>query len=288
MRRGTVPKGSPHRPQAAMAAAVTSGPGRARAEPLASRGRTSRHRGRDVQPPGDVPRPRVRPTDERVVEHAALASPARLRLLDLLLASPTAAHVDDLAAALHLHPSTVRGHLQRLDDAGFVEQSTEHSPRPGRPRVRYRPTAKARVGTAGCLGYRTLAHVLTSYLDGEARDPAATGERAGVAWAAHLTRQEPDGRRSRDEALERFRAVLESVGFCTDVETSGEQVVVRQHTCPFAAVVESHGSIVCGLHRGLLQGVLDGVGAQLAVDELTRGVPERVCVARLRSTLIDW
>ncbi len=222
------------------------------------------------------------------MEHAALASPARLRLLDLLIAWPTAAHVDDLAAALALHPSTVRGHLQQLSDAGFVEPFAEHTARPGRPRVLYRPTAKARAGTAGCLGYRTLAYVLTSYLDREARDPAATGERAGVAWAAHLTRHEPPVRRSRDEALERCRAVLESVGFTTDVETSGEEVIVRQRTCPFAGVVESHEPIVCGLHRGLLQGVLDGVGATLTVTELTRDGPAPVCVARLRSTLVDW
>jgi predicted ArsR family transcriptional regulator len=229
-----------------------------------------------------------KPADERAIEHAALASPTRLRLLDLLLAWPAPAHIDDLAAALDLHPSTVRGHLQQLCDAGFVRVTTDRNGRPGRPRVLYGPTAKGRMGTAGCLGYRTLAYVLTAYLDREARDPAATGERAGVAWAGHLTGHEPDVRRSQAQALDRCGEILESVGFTTDLDTSGKEPIVLQRTCPFAGVVESHAEVVCGLHRGLLQGVLDGVGAHFEVGELRMATQGQACVVRLRSTLVDW
>ena len=80
-----------------------------------------------------APRPRQRPPDERALEHAALASPARLRILDLLVAAPGPLHTDDLAAAVGLHSSTLRGHLLVLADAGFVEQVVLRDGRPGRP-----------------------------------------------------------------------------------------------------------------------------------------------------------
>ncbi|MFU8839876.1 MAG: helix-turn-helix transcriptional regulator [Nitriliruptoraceae bacterium] len=236
-----------------------------------------------------APRPRVKPHDERALEHAALASPVRLRLLDELVARPGPSHIDDLATGMGLHESTVRGHLIILQDAGFVEQVVEHAARPGRPRVLYGATSKSRVGTAGCLGYRTLANVLSAYLHREARDPAATGERAGQAWAAHLTEHVPTVRRSQHDALDRTRQVLENVGFSSELAGEPDQPVLVHRTCPFAGVVDEHGQVVCGLHKGLLEGLLEAFGARPVTTELTvASVPGDPCLAQLRGAADEW
>lgn len=236
-----------------------------------------------------TPRPRVKPHDQRALEHAALAAPVRLQLLDELTARIGPSHIDDLAPALHLHPTTVRGHLIILQDAGFVEQVIEHAARPGRPRVLYAPTSKARVGTAGCLGYRTLANVLSSFVHEEARNPSATGERAGQAWAAHLTEHEPAARRSQTDALIRTRQVLESVGFSSELAGDQEHPVLIHRNCPFGGVIDEHAQVVCGLHKGLLQGLLDGLHAHLETTALTMAaVAGDACVAHLRGTADEW
>lgn len=236
-----------------------------------------------------APRPRQRPPDERALEHAALASPARLRILDLLVAAPGPLHTDDLAAAVGLHSSTLRGHLLVLADAGFVEQVVMRDGRPGRPRVRYGPTAKARVGTAGCLGYRTLAHVLSAYLDHEADDPSTTGEDAGRTWARYLTRAEPTDPRTQEAMLGRVIECLESIGFRTAIERDDDgRVLLFQSTCPFAGVVDDHASIVCSLHRGVIQGILDGLGARMDVGEVASDRLHGPCVARLARRRAPW
>lgn len=236
-----------------------------------------------------APRPRQRPPDERALEHAALASPARLRILDLLVAAPGPLHTDDLEVAVGLHSSTLRGHLLVLVDGGFVEQVVQRDGRPGRPRVRYGPTAKARVGTAGCLGYRTLAHVLSAYLDHEADDPSATGEDAGRTWARYLTRAEPTQRRAEQAMLERAGELLESIGFRTGIERDDEgQVLLSQSTCPFAGVVDEHAPIVCSLHRGVIQGILEGVGVRMDVEEVAADRPQGPCVVRLARRPAPW
>jgi predicted ArsR family transcriptional regulator len=227
-------------------------------------------------------RPRVRPPDERAVEHAALASAARLRLLDLLVASPSPVHLDDLVAETGLHGSTVRGHLNVLAGAGFIESGTDHRGRPGRPQAVYRPTAMARGGTAGCHGYRTLAYVLSAFLHQEAVEPDATGERAGRAWGARLTRDEPVRRLSADETVERLREILESIGFAPSVVAGEEGPGLLERTCPFAGVVVEHAPIACGVHRGLVLGILDGIGVSLELAGMTTGIPERACRVRLR------
>jgi predicted ArsR family transcriptional regulator len=228
-----------------------------------------------------APRPRLRPDDERALEHAALASPVRLQLLDELTARRGPSHVEDLAVALDLHPSTVRGHLIILQDAGFVDPVVEHTPRPGRPRVLYRASSRSRHLSGDQHGYRTLASILIHFLDLQARDPAEAGEHAGRAWATRLTRDEPRARR-REEALPRVCELLTSMGFTTEVEDDPEHPTLIHRNCPFACLVDEHSQVVCGLHRGLIQGLLEGLGAPLETIDLGVSIHDRSCLAHLR------
>lgn len=229
-----------------------------------------------------APRPRVHPADERAREHAALASPVRQRLLDLLVAAPGPRALETLASEMGLHPSTVRGHLHILEDVGLVTPLLEPRGLPGRPRVLFEPTAKARACTVGCTGYRMLARILTAYLSCAAEDPGAAAERAGRAWAAHVTGQEPRGRPRVAETVARARELLEVAGFETEVGNDGEGTFLRHRGCPFGLLVDEHPDVVCSLHLGLAAGLVDGLGEHLEVSELSGSVEDRACTVRLR------
>jgi predicted ArsR family transcriptional regulator len=228
------------------------------------------------------PRPRSRPTVARALEHAALASPTRLQLLEALVDGVEPRHLDDLAEELGLHASTVRGHLSLLEEAGLVERVTVHQGHLGRPQVFHRATAKARSGTIGCLGYRTLAEVLTGYLDRVAEDPTATGERVGRAWAAVLARRTTGRPTACRDRVRHVAETLDDVGFPSEVRCAPSGCVIVHPRCPFAAAVGEHGRLVCSLHLGLVDGLLEAAGAPVISAGLVGDVADRTCAVRLR------
>jgi predicted ArsR family transcriptional regulator len=73
-------------------------------------------------------------------------------------------------------------------------------------------------------------------------------------------------------------AVLGEHGF----EPEADGLDVRMRRCPFADVAHESPEVVCGLHRGLVEGVLDAVDSALRVDELRILPSPGLCVLRLR------
>lgn len=69
--------------------------------------------------------------------HRALGEQSRLRIVALLRDNERAFDVREIAAAVALHPNTVRDHLRVLLDAGLVRTWAEKRDRAGRPRVFY-------------------------------------------------------------------------------------------------------------------------------------------------------
>ena len=70
------------------------------------------------------------------VTYSAISSFSRVRILFLLQERPERT-VTELCEATGLHANTVREHLQRLVDGGYVVAETEHRTTRGRPRVLY-------------------------------------------------------------------------------------------------------------------------------------------------------
>jgi predicted ArsR family transcriptional regulator len=229
---------------------------------------------------GHRPTPRSRPQHDHAAEHAALASPTRLRLLEALRGAPRGCHPDDLADDLDLHPSTVRGHLSLLIDAGFAEPVVERRPEPGRPRVLFAPTSKDLPDALGCDHYRRLAQALSSYLAWDAQSPTDVGTSVGRRWAADLVGTEPSLARTRSP-LTRIRELLAAVGFATEADLEVGDVVLVHPACPFAAAVEDDG-VVCAIHLGLAEGIVGHVTGRWEVTELASSVHEQTCTVRLR------
>ena len=68
--------------------------------------------------------------------YSAISSYSRVEIMHLLQERPQRA-ISELVEATGLHANTVREHVQRLIDAGYVIAETEHRTTRGRPRVLY-------------------------------------------------------------------------------------------------------------------------------------------------------
>lgn len=227
--------------------------------------------------------------------HRALSGVSRVAVLDVLRTSRTPLDVPALAAAVGLHPNTVRSHLDRLLEVGLVSEAIEARTRPGRPRLLYTAVAPetdpAAPGSAGPAesgttedSYRLLAGLLADSLAAGTPDARAGGERAGDAgrrWSEQFVpADEPTaGPIDPAGAIDRVVEILDGVGFAPAL--SEDRTAIELHRCPFLDVAKDHSDIVCSVHRGLMQGALDRMHALTIGIRLEPFVRPGVCVAHV-------
>lgn len=216
-------------------------------------------------------------------EHRALAAVSRVRILDVLRQAGTPVGVVELAAAVDLHVNTVRSHLDVLIDAGLITRRDEAPTRPGRPRALFAVAEDAPAGE-GERRYRLLAEILASYLAGSTADPSAVAVEAGRGWGRFLAdRPAPFARTGQAEATDALVRLLDDMGFSPEASSDGLQVSLR--SCPFREVAEHHQDVVCGVHLGLMQGLLAELRAPQTTTRLMPFVEPRLCVAELGPAL---
>lgn len=176
--------------------------------------------------------------------HAVLASSTRRRILQVLQASTTAPTAHDLANRLGLHVTTVRFHLDQLEDVALVARQPGAGHRRGRPSIRYRAT-RTEVGRARDELLDAFVQILAD--DGE--PGRAQSIRAGRRWADLL----PDRAGDADTAI---CDVLARLGF--DPEPDGDSIRLR--ACPFREEARRHPDVVCQVHLGLAQRLAERAG----------------------------
>jgi predicted ArsR family transcriptional regulator len=205
---------------------------------------------------------------------------SRARVLDLLRAAGRPLGVQEIAEQAGLHPNTARFHLDALVDAGLAAREPQPRETPGRPSMVYRVTEAD--GPTGQRRYRLLAEMLTSMIAGVMPEPAEAAEEAGREWGRYLTEQPPPFQRvNAGEAMERLTEALAEIGFAPEVVPEGEGYRLRLHQCPFREVAERHQGVVCSLHLGLMQGVLEQLRAPVTADRLLPFAEPSVCIADL-------
>jgi predicted ArsR family transcriptional regulator len=212
-----------------------------------------------------------------------------VRVLEFLRAQGAALPAPEVADRVGLHPNTVRLHLDQLADAGLVTREREPRRGPGRPRLLFAavpPDAPPAAADPAPQedGYRVLAGLLAGRLEREAgADAAGEARAAGRDWARTLA---PTAGLAAPgtpaEARRRVVQVLDGLGFAP-VDT-GPEHPIELHRCPFRQVAEEHSLVVCGVHLGLMQGVLDDVAAPVRAARLEPFVAPGVCLAHLEST----
>ena len=205
---------------------------------------------------------------------------SRARVLDLLRGAPGPLGVQDVAGRAGLHTNTARFHLDGLVDAGLATREPQPRETPGRPCMAYRATDGD--GPMGQRRYRLLAEMLTSMIAGMVPQPQTAAIEAGREWGRYLTEQPPPYRGlAAAQAVTKLASALEEIGFAPEVvaESGGYRLRLRQ--CPFREVAEQHQDVVCAMHLGLLQGVLEKSRAPVNADSLQPFAEPGSCVARL-------
>lgn len=219
----------------------------------------------------------------------------------------------ELAAQMKLHVTTVRFHLDALCDEGAIERTRMNRDGVGRPRTGYRAVEER-------LDYRILAEILAMELGETVQTRARRAQRAGQQWAGRIadSHGEPVGGQDGSDAAEvgdpldrgavLATEVFARMGFDPELaaesepsaslsadseQVLGRERVIRLHACPVRDLARAHPEVGCGLHLGLLQGLLDHAAASggQPVDEdaalsarLEPFVEPELCIARLAAS----
>lgn len=220
--------------------------------------------------------PRIGPTGETIdtPRHRALGTASRVTILRLVRDAAGGCTAADVAARTGQHLSTTRAHLDRLVKAGLLVKARASGGAPGRPAWRYRTTAT----DPAPAPYRMLAAALLDHLATAGGDVRDTAARFGRDWGRQLAAAAP----TPDDPVDAVTTVLRGLGFSPRRRpTAGADTEVHLHTCPFLDLVGRNPDAMCGLHAGVVRGVLEhhGAGGDSAVLE-PFGAPG-ACVVRL-------
>jgi predicted ArsR family transcriptional regulator len=194
----------------------------------------------------------------------ALGDNTRYAIYLELARSPVALSTTEIAESLELHPNTVRPHLERMRDVGLLEVDADSRGTVGRPQHRWSLAAEAPSLGLEPSAFRLLAELLASVAARAGADQEllagagrVQGRAAGAARAAAGVQS----------CLEALVDELADLGFDPAVADDGVVTTVGFTHCPFQELAEAYPDVVCQLHRGLVEGVIEGVpNAEVKVE----------------------
>ncbi len=203
--------------------------------------------------------------DEMQREARALGDPTRHRLFRYIVQATGPVGVAELTDFVRLNHNAVRQHLAVLKDAGLVVEEVEKRSKPGRPRLFYQlaPETAGRWGTPGA--YAWLANLLSDAVRRHL-EPRQVGRQEGHRRASELAGGGDPARLLESE--------IERRGFRPERLERGRKIDFKLGRCPFADVATSDPGTVCQLHRGLVEGLAEGLGG-LDVEALVAKDPRR-------------
>ncbi len=202
-------------------------------------------------------------------EARALGDPTRHRIFRYIAEAEHPVGVAELTEFVQLNHNAVRQHLAVLKDAALVVEEVEERSRPGRPRLLYRlhPEVSDRWGATGA--YSWLASLLASAVR-RRQEPRQVGRQEGHRLAAELV----DAGAVADDGVDLLEAEMRRRGFRPTRIDKGRRVEIVLGRCPFADVAETDPETICQLHRGLVEGLAEGVGG-VGVERLVARDPHR-------------
>jgi predicted ArsR family transcriptional regulator len=207
----------------------------------------------------------------------ALGDRTRYTIYSEVVSSPVPLSTSDLAEVLHLHPNTVRPHLERLREVGLLEVASERSGNVGRPQHRYMRSDRAPTLGLEPPAYPVLADLLAQLAAdlGPCDDDVAE---VGREWGRHEAgaMADPEAELGDGGAAPATGAVgtaapesrcvaalvaeLAELGFDPSTSCADASTTVSFTRCPYRELAEAHPELVCCLHRGIVEGIVEQVG----------------------------
>ena len=201
-------------------------------------------------------------------------------VLAALRDQPDLVELEALARHIGRHPNTLRDHLAALLEAGLVERHQAPSDGRGRPRWLYGAAGPAVIDEnaelAASLAWR-IAH--------RERDPRAAIRDVSTHWAGQvvarlgLTRQ-----RTAREGRTQVVQVLDELGYAPEPDSRVDKVALTR--CPLLQVASDVPDVVCNVHLGLVEELLEVSGADPTRATLTPFAAPGLCALRLMAPAV--
>ncbi|WP_341997487.1 ArsR family transcriptional regulator [Microbacterium sp. LWH7-1.2] len=196
--------------------------------------------------------------------YSAISSYSRVEIMHLLQERPRRA-ISELVDATGLHANTVREHVQRLIDAGYVIAETEHRTTRGRPRVLYSAATGSDAGSSPVAVRR-------------AEEAARRGDLLRRVYGS-----DTDAELGAD-ALHQLDALVEDLGDAGfDPFVDERDLTVDLTPCPHVPAAE-HRGVLCSVHVGLIDSVLAQAGGPLRVEGIAASCDPTQCIVQLAAT----
>ena len=161
----------------------------------------------------------------------------------------------DVARSLGLHPNTVRPHLERMRELGLLDQRVDARGGPGRPQHLYTVAPDAPSLGLEPPAFPRLARMLLQVAAGAGvafEDAVEVGREQGTIDATR--------RRRSTQGVAALRSELSDLGFDPEDIGDDDGATIAFMHCPFRELAQSDPALVCGLHRGMVEGFVDAVG----------------------------
>ena len=209
-------------------------------------------------------------------------SPARDRVLRAVADASGPVTLAMLAAVLGGHANTTRQQLDALVGQGLLASRAAPKVGRGRPPKAFALTDLGRRALGTRPEHAELVAAFTTHLLSGAR-PVEEARAVGRIWGAGRADATDGFEPGSGEPLAAVMDVLEALGFEPEQVTTdmGESAMVLR-ACPFLDLAEEHPDVVCELHRGLVDGVLQRLGAHGGVALMPFSEPDG-CLLRLNS-----
>jgi predicted ArsR family transcriptional regulator len=211
---------------------------------------------------------------------STLDDPVRRRLYEVVTRQPEPVGRDEAAAAAGVGRALAVYHLDKLVESGLLAATYQRpagrtGPGAGRPAKLYTRADREFAVTVPPRSYELAARLLVQAVEADtsgqsraALEQAAwrLGEEAGRGYQAEAAGRGAEagrgyraGEAGRDEARgDDVEGALTRQGY-EPCRGGGE--VIRLRNCPFHQLAEQHREVVCGMNLTLIEGLVEGLGA---------------------------
>ena len=186
------------------------------------------------------------------------------RKIYLYLREHPGATAQDLSQHCLVHANVVRHHLERLTEGGYVTFDNVRKTTVGRPARGYR-VVDATLMMDGSMRRDALLVALLEMalerLGPEASEAMAHDVGVEYGHTIAIAMGSVDTTRSVKTAMASIAGLLTAHGFAARAEEHDSEQSVVSENCPFGTAAQHH-PVLCAVDRGLIAGMLDGLGAK--------------------------
>jgi len=204
------------------------------------------------------------PGGQDLASLSSLDDPLRRRLYEVVTSQPGPVSRDEAASAAGIGRALAVYHLDKLVESGLLTASYQRppgrsGPGAGRPAKMYARSDREFAVTVPPREYELAARLLVQAVEADPSDRSRTAlagaaRRLGTELGSTFRPAAGEG----DAAGRDVKGVLTQQGY---EPCCGADGVIRLRNCPFHQLAEQHRELVCGMNLALVEGLVEGLGA---------------------------